>query len=274
MSVNIDLFSLEEQVIVVTGGMGQLGGQFVRTLVTHGAKVAVLDVIDDQDAVQEKFGDLLEDGSVMFSYCDITSRASISDALAAVKARWGVPHGLINNAALDSPPDAPASENGPFEEFPESSWDKVMEVNSKGVFLICQVIGGAMAEQGRGSIINVSSIYGVVSPNQQIYEYRRQGGEEFYKPVAYTASKSSLLNLTRYLATYWGPKGVRVNTMVLGGVYNSQPEEFLGEYCSRVPMGRMADESEYNGAAVFLLSQASSYMTGATLTIDGGWTVW
>ena len=185
-----------------------------------------------------------------------------------------MPYGLVNNVALDSPPDANVDENGPFEDFPESSWDKVMEINSKGAFLLCQVIGGAMAKEGVGSIINVSSIYGIVSPRQQIYEYRRTESEQFYKPVAYSASKSSLLNLTRYLATYWGEKGVRVNTLVLGGVYNSQPEEFVKGYCSNVPMGRMADASEYNGGVVFLLSNASNYMTGATLVMDGGWTAW
>jgi NAD(P)-dependent dehydrogenase (short-subunit alcohol dehydrogenase family) len=272
--MNSNLFDLKGKIIVVTGGMGQLGGQFVSALVEHGAKVAVLDVIADDDAVVEKFGDLLNTGSVMTSYCDITSRASIIEALNEVTESWGTPDGLVNNAALDSPPDAHVNENGPFEEFPESSWDKIMEVNSKGVFLLCQVIGGAMADQFRGSIINISSIYGIVSPNQKIYEYRRQNGGQFYKPVAYSASKSSLMNLTRYLATYWGTKGVRVNTLVMGGVYNSQPKEFLDGYCAHVPMERMAEESEYNGAVIFLLSHASSYMTGSTLTIDGGWTAW
>ena len=272
--MNLDLFNLKNKVVVVTGGMGQLGRQFVRALAECGARVAVFDIIVEEEAVATRFGDLMDDGSVIVTYCDITSRISIEEALDKVVDRWEVPYGLVNNAALDSPPDASANENGPFETFPESSWDKVMEVNSKGVFLLCQVIGGAMAKQGCGSIINVSSTYGMVSPNQTIYEYRRQGGEQFFKPVAYSASKSSLLNLTRYLATYWGQKGVRVNTLVLGGVYNSQPEEFLKGYYANVPMGRMADETEYNGGVVFLLSQASSYMTGATMIIDGGWTAW
>jgi NAD(P)-dependent dehydrogenase (short-subunit alcohol dehydrogenase family) len=185
-----------------------------------------------------------------------------------------VPHGLVNNAALDAPPNAPPEENGPFETFPESSWDSVMAVNTKGVFLLCQAIGGAMAREGRGSIINVSSIYGVVSPDQSLYEYRRQGGEVFYKPVAYSASKSALLNLTRYLATYWAPRGVRVNTLVLGGVFNHQDPRFLEGYHRRVPLGRMAGADEYNGGVLFLLSDASSYMTGAELVMDGGWTAW
>jgi NAD(P)-dependent dehydrogenase (short-subunit alcohol dehydrogenase family) len=181
---------------------------------------------------------------------------------------------LINNAALDSPPGAPVEENGPFESYPESSWDRVMEVNVKGVFLACQAVGGRMAAEGRGSILNICSTYGLVSPDQRLYEYRQRGGEPFYKPVAYSASKSALLNLTRYLAVYWAGSGVRVNTLTFGGVFNGQAQEFLAAYAARVPLGRMAREEEYSGAVVFLLSDASSYMTGANLVIDGGWTAW
>jgi NAD(P)-dependent dehydrogenase (short-subunit alcohol dehydrogenase family) len=131
-----------------------------------------------------------------------------------------------------------------------------------------------MAKQGRGSIINISSIYGILSPCQDIYEFRRQQGEVFYKPVAYSVSKSAVLNLTRYLSTYWAKQGVRVNTLTLGGVFNEQPEEFLEAYCERVPMGRMADAEEFSGAVLFLASDASIYMTGANLVVDGGWSAW
>ena len=254
----------------MSGGCGQLGREFTRALAERGARVAAFDVAhadgdDFDDEIQER---------ILRVTADVTSRDSLEAGLAAVKEKWGVPHALINNAGLDSPPNAPVEETGPFETYPESSWDKVMQVNSKGVFLCCQVLGGAMAEAGRGSIVNISSIYGLVSPDQRIYEYRRARGEEFFKPVAYSASKSSLLNLTRYLATYWAGKGVRVNTLTLAGVFNNQDSQFLEPYTARVPLGRMANSDEYNGAIIFLISDASSYMTGANMIVDGGWTAW
>ena len=147
----------------------------------------------------------------LFSPVDVTRRDSLEAGLEDVKSRWGVPHGLINNAALDSPPNAPATENGPFETYPESSWDDIMAVNVKGVFLCCQVIGGAMAAAGRGAVINIGSIYGLVSPDQRIYDYRRREGQTFFKPAAYAVSKSALLNLTRS----WQPIGVaRVSGLI------------------------------------------------------------
>jgi len=270
-----DLFSVQDKVVVVTGGLGQLGRQFSLALVERGARVAIFDVQVDERRITERFGEerCLED-NLVFLPVDITQRSSIEFGLRQVIARWGVPHALINNAALDSPPNAPAEENGPFETYPETSWEKVMEVNVKGVFLCSQLIGGQMAAAGSGSIISICSIYGMVSPDQRIYEYRRASGGAFFKPVAYSVSKSALLNLTRYLATYWARYNVRVNTLTLGGVFNNQDEEFLKGYCARVPLGRMAREDEYNGAIIFLVSNASSYMTGSNLIIDGGWTAW
>jgi len=269
-----DLFSVEDKIVIITGGLGQLGRQFSLALVDRGAKVAIFDIQVSEQKVAERFGARHTEDNLLFLPVDITRRDSIEAGLGQIDARWGVPHALINNAALDSPPNAPAEENGPFETYPESSWDKVMEVNVKGIFLCSQVVGGQMAEAGRGSIINICSIYGVVSPDQRIYEYRRAGGAPFFKPIAYSASKSALLNLTRYLATYWAGRNVRVNTLTFGGVFNNQDEQFLKGYCARVPLGRMAREDEYNGAIIFLVSDASSYMTGSNLIIDGGWTAW
>ncbi len=250
-----ELFDLSGRVAVVTGGLGQLGSVYVDGLIRRGMKVAIFDVAGDDPV-------------------DVTSRASIEAATERVIAELGVPHLLVNNAALDSPPDAPPEEVGPFETYPESSFDRVMDVNVKGTLLCCQVVGAAMAREGRGSIVNVSSIYGLLSPQQGVYEFRRREGESFTKPVAYSVSKSAILNLTRYLATYWAKDGVRVNTLTLAGVFDDQPQEFLDAYTQRVPLGRMAEAREALGAVVFLASDASSYVTGANLVVDGGWSAW
>ena len=257
------LFDLDGRVAIVTGGMGQLGSVYTAGLVERGMRVAVFDVAA---------GDVPE-GARAYRV-DVTDRVEIEAVLREVEAEWGVPHLLVNNAALDSPPDAPAEEVGPFETYPEESFDAVLDVNVKGAFLCCQVVGGAMAREGRGSIVNVSSIYGLLSPVQDLYEFRRAGGETFVKPVAYSVSKSAVLNLTRYLATYWAKAGVRVNTLTLAGVWNDQSQEFLDAYTSRVPLGRMLDAREALGAVVFLASDASSYVTGANVVVDGGWSAW
>jgi len=261
-----DLFDVKDRVVIVTGGAGQLGRQFSTALLNLGARVAVFDVAK---AHFEACTNQQRSWAV-----DVTDKTSIAEALREVEHRWGAPHALVNAAAIDSPPDASGLENGPLESYPEASFARVLDVNVKGVLLCCQVVGQSMARAGRGSIINVSSIYGMVSPDQRIYEYRALDGEAFFKPVAYSASKSALFNLTRYVATYFAPKKVRCNTLTLGGVYNGQDQRFLEGYHARVPLGRMAQQDEYNGAVVFLVSDASSYMTGSNLVIDGGWTAW
>jgi NAD(P)-dependent dehydrogenase (short-subunit alcohol dehydrogenase family) len=204
----------------------------------------------------------------------VTDRAAIEQATNRVAAEWGEPDILVNAAALDSPPDAPPEEVGPLETYPEASFDRVMDVNVKGTFLSCQVVGARMAAAKRGAIVNISSIYGMLSPVQDVYDFRRARGETFFKPVAYSVSKSALYNLTRYLATYWARSGVRVNTLTLAGVWNEQPSDFVDAYTARMPIGRMADAAEVVGPVVFLVSDASSYVTGANLVADGGWSAW
>ena len=257
------LFDLEGRVAVVTGGMGQLGQVYLAGLAERGMHVASFDVAP---------GDV-PDGVRAYEV-DVTDRASVARAVDDVAAEWGVPHVLVNNAGLDSPPDAPAEDVGSFEEYPEAAFDAVMDVNVKGTLLCCQVVGGAMATQRRGSIVNVSSVYGLLSPPQDLYEFRRAKGETFFKPVAYSVSKSAVLNLTRYLATYWAKEGVRVNTLTLAGVERDQPQEFLDAFAARSPMGRMLDAREALGAVVFLASDASSYVTGSNVVVDGGWSAW
>ncbi|MEM8949571.1 MAG: SDR family oxidoreductase [Pseudomonadota bacterium] len=268
-------FDLKDRVVIVTGGLGQLGHAFAIGLADEGAKVAVFDLSDDRALIHARYGERIDDPNLLFVKADVTSRRFLQDGLDKVVDRWGaVPSGLVNNAGIDTTPDAPPEVSGPFEQFPEEVFDRVMTVNTKGVVLCCQVIGGAMAEAGRGSIVNVGSIYGVVSPDQSLYEDRRKNGEVFFKPAAYSVSKSALYNLTRYLATYWAPSGVRTNIVTFAGVFNNQNEGFQKRYRPKVPLGRMAEADEYVGGIVFLLSDASSYMTGANLVMDGGFTAW
>ncbi|WP_347257666.1 SDR family oxidoreductase [Methylocaldum sp.] len=263
------LFDVSREIVLITGVSGQLGSEYASAFLQRGARVAGLDV--RPSAFSEM---LARDYSERFRFlaADVADRGLLENALAEIDRQFGTPTVLVNNAAIDSPPSAPLEENGPFEDYPEASWDKVIDVNLKGVHLCCQIFGGAMARAGKGSIINIASIYGVVSPDQNLYEYRRQRGETFYKPIAYSASKSGILNMTRYLAVYWAKKNVRVNTLTIAGVFNNQEQAFLDAYCGRIPVGHMAKVSDYNGAVLFLASSASRYMTGANLVVDGGWT--
>ena len=266
--------TVQGKTVVITGGMGQLGVTYATAMAQHGVNVALLDLTPSTEIKNQEFQQFLDKNIIRSYVADVTNRKELELAAAEVINDFGIPEVLINNAALDSPPDSPAEEVGPFETYPESSFDKVMEVNVKGTFLCCQVFGTRMAELGKGSIINISSIYGILSPCQDIYDYRRKDGDTFYKPVAYSTSKSAIINLTQYLATYWAKLGVRVNTLTLAGVFNNQPQEFLDEYCKRMPVGRMAEAEECIGPVLLLASDASSYMTGSNLVVDGGWSAW
>lgn len=264
-----NLFDVSHKIVLITGASGQLGMEYQTAFLEHGAKVIGIDITKSTgiSELEEKFNK-----DYCFLSCDITSKDSLISCFAEIKSNIGSPDVLINNAAIDSPPGSPMEETGPFESYPEESWDKVLDVNLKGTFLTCQVFGAEMAKNNKGSIINISSIYGLVSPDQSIYDFRRKKGEDFFKPVAYSASKSGILNLTRYLASYWTKDNIRVNSLTIAGVFNNQEDEFLKAYCKRIPIGRMANSEEYNGAVIFLASDASSYMTGSNIIIDGGWT--
>ncbi|MAU55478.1 MAG: short-chain dehydrogenase [Dehalococcoidia bacterium] len=263
---NNKLFDVREKIIIITGGSGNLGSIYAEHLVNEGALVYNLDIKDP------KKNKTSSAKNYNFLQADLTKRNAIKIALEEVVKTSGIPDALINNAALDSPPGDQAIINGRFEDYPEDAWDDVIEVNLKSIFLCCQVIGASMSKNNNGgSIVNISSHYGIVSPDQRIYSYRKQ---EFNKPISYATSKSGVLNLTRYLSTYWGSKNIRVNTLTLGGVFDGQDEQFVNNYSSKVPLGRMATKEEYCGAIQFLISSASSYMTGANLILDGGWTAW
>lgn len=264
-----EMFGLERRVAVVTGGAGLLGREFVKTLRDAGAKVAVFDI---QTKYPREFEKVLLDKNVAVYKTDVTDKKSIQRALKAISKKWGTPQILVNAAAIDIPPSY-SKKGNLFETYPEESLEKIMDVNVKGTFLCSQIIGAAMAKGGGGSIINISSVYGEVSPDQRIY-VRKGGKGTFIKPISYCMSKGSIHSITKYLATYWAKKNVRVNTVTFGGVFSNQDKEFVENYSSRVPMGRMARCNEYNGAVLFLASDASSYMTGANLVIDGGYTAW
>lgn len=271
------LFSVKDKVIIVTGGLGQLGAQYVKTLHARGAKVAALATRLDDARIDRVFGEIKDSPRLFCAEVNITDKTSINRVLDAIEAKWGVADGLVNNAGVDTQPSAPPEVSGPFEEFPEEVFRDVVEVNLVGTFLMTQQVGKRMRQVGKGgSIVNVGSIYGVVSPVQDIYSFKKEDtGIPFIKPVAYSAAKSGLYNFTRYCATYWGRDGIRVNTLTLSGVERSdQDPRFQKNYTNRIPIGRMAKPHEYNGAVVFLLSDASVYMTGSNVVVDGGWTAW
>ena len=223
-----DLFSLENDIVIVTGVSGQLGSEYASAILLHGAsKVIGLDL---RPSSKSEVTSSKKNENKFFLETDITDKTSLIDSCDNILLNYGVPTVLINNAGLDSNPDSSLEDAQRFENYPEDSWDKVIDVNLKGTFLCCQVLGPRWQIMERGSIINISSIYGIVSPDQSLYDYRRARGEDFYKPVAYSASKSGLINLTKYLSVYWAKENVRVNTLTIAGVLNNQDQDFLDVY--------------------------------------------
>ncbi len=205
---------------------------------------------------------------------DITSPNSVTALVQACLSAFGRLDILVNSAALDPKFDREHSDRpaGAFEDFPLEAWNAALAVNLTGSFLCAQAATPPMLAQGGGSIINLCSTYGLVGPDQRIYQ--RPGEAARFKPVYYSVTKAGMLGLTRYLATYYGDRGIRVNALTPGGVFNDHDEEFVRNYSARTVLGRMARKDEMNGALLFLASDASSYMTGANLVVDGGWTAW
>lgn len=256
---------LKDKIAILTGGSGILGKQFANTLLQCGAKVAIFDIKEFEN---------IEENNMLKYYCvDVTKKSSIKEGLDKVIDELGVPDILINNAGIDSPPSANSEANYRFEDVPEYIFRNTIDVNVIGVVLCCQVIGKAMMERG-GSIINIGSIYGMLSPNNNIYKYKQTDSNQWYKPVAYSLSKSSLYNFTRYLATYWASNNIRVNIVSPSGVFNNQEHQFLEQYQKLVPMNRMSDASEVAYPIMFLASEYSSYITGQNIVIDGGYSAW
>ena len=278
MSV-FDRFSLKGRVAVVTGGAGLLGTQHAAALLEAGAKVVLLDT---NESKLKSAVDLLQNASTreaVLGLCtDITSEEEVKAARSAILSQWKQDANiLVNNAAIDPKFDPTPSLPHPsrLENFPLNQWNLELSVGITGAFICSRVFGSPMAEHGSGSIINVASDLGVIAPDQRIYkEPGRPDHLQRVKPATYSVVKHGLIGLTKYLSTYWADRGVRCNTLAPGGVYNQHSEEFLSRLTPLIPMGRMAHLDEYQAAILFLASDASSYMTGSTLSIDGGRTVW
>jgi len=263
------LFSLKDKVVVITGGYGLLGKQFAKAVSSAGAQVVVSGRNIDK-AMQ-----IAKDVGGFAVEIDVTQKQSIENAVEQIMCKFGKIDGLINNASFSSPVNEKNNYSYSFESFSQKYWDKSIDVDLTGVFLCSQSIGRVMVKNNKGVIINISSIYGNVSPDQSIYRsIKDKNDNTFVKPISYCAVKSAVINITRYLSVYWAENNIRVNTLSLGGVKDNQNNVFVDAYSNKTPMGRMAKEGEYNGAIIFLLSDASSYMTGANLIIDGGWTAW
>jgi NAD(P)-dependent dehydrogenase (short-subunit alcohol dehydrogenase family) len=260
-------FDLNGRVVVITGGGGILGRRLTAALADHGGLVAVLD--RDATKAEEAVANSGYPDRVRAYVTDVTDRPDIERTLGQIEQDLGSPAVLVNNAAAKSP-----NFFSPFEQFPLEDWCAVLDSNLTSAMLCCQVFGGAMVRRAAGSVINVLSVYGVVAPDQRIYVGSLYEGHPINSPAVYSASKAGLWGLTQYLAAYWGAAGVRVNAITPGGVFSGQNDQFVKNYSARVPLGRMAGDDEISGAVLFLASDASSYVTGHNLVIDGGLTVW
>jgi NAD(P)-dependent dehydrogenase (short-subunit alcohol dehydrogenase family) len=266
-------FDLSGRAAVVTGGCGILGRRFCRGLLEAGAAVAIVD-LGEEDTAQVA-ADLRNEtgGRAVGLAADLRDPAAVAAMVERAEEELGPLRVLISNAATKS--SDPAAFFAPYESYSLETWREVTAVNLDAMFLVSQAAGRAMLAHGRGgSIIQTSSIYGVVAPDQRIYEGSEYEGRAINTPAVYAATKAAVVGLTKYLATYWAERGIRVNTLAPGGVASGQNAAFRERYSARVPMGRMAEAGELMGTVLYLASDASSYVTGQTLVVDGGLTAW
>ena len=269
-------FDLTHRVAVVTGGVGLLGAEFCKTLAEAGAVVAVVDL--NGDAADKVADALTKDGYHAKGIAvDITKLDSVKQMVASVLADFGRLDILVNSAALDPKFDPEAASKGiapgAFEDYPLEQWNAAMNVNLTGMFLVTQACVKPMLEKGKkGSIINICSTYGLNGPDQRIYI--KDEKRVAYKPVYYTTTKAGVMGFTKYLAAYYAETEIRVNALTPGGVFNNHEDYFVKNYSAKTILGRMARKDEMNGALLFLASDASSYMTGNNVVVDGGWTAW
>jgi NAD(P)-dependent dehydrogenase (short-subunit alcohol dehydrogenase family) len=270
-----ELFDLSGRVAIVTGGAGLLGYHHGAILSEAGAHVVLLDLPAANPHARAEMLTREHEIPALSLVCDITAESSVTQARDQVLQRFGRIDILINNAANNPRVEDGNSSWSRLENFPLDAWEADLRVGLTGAFLCSRVFGAEMANRGLGVIVNVASDLAVVAPDQRLYRVDGLAdSEQPVKPVTYSVVKTALLGLTRYLATYWSAANVRVNAISPGGVFNGQPEVFLSRIQELIPMGRMAHRDEYQGAILFLCSDASSYMTGANLVIDGGRTCW
>ncbi len=272
-----ELFRLDGRVALVTGGAGLLGQRYCEALLEAGARVVIGDLDSGRAA---ELARQLSAADVLGTSLDVADEASVHACVEAAKDRFGRLDILVNNAALTvrggSETLDPADYFARFEDYKRGIWEQALAVNLTGMVLCAQAAGRQMLQQGGGVMVNISSTYGVVAPDQRLYEGVKSpyGEVGFNTPVSYAVTKTAVLGLTRYLATYWGRQNIRVNALTPHGVYDNHDATFVSNFVARSPLGRMARNDEYRGALLFLVSDASSYMTGANLVVDGGWTAW
>lgn len=263
-------FNLKRQVAIVTGGLGMLGREFTKALLQANARVAVFDIVDPSRTDLA----LMKNHPLKFFKVDVTNEKEVSSAIKQIEQKWETPTILANNAGWKaSPQDSRAG--APFQKYSMELWEEVFKINALSAAICSKIAGGAMIRRRKpGVIINIASLYALASPDQKIYDYKlKKTGKKFFKDPPYSASKAALIAFTRDLAVQWAPYGIRVVAMALGGVEREESDKaFVKAYSSRTPLGRMAHKDDFNGALVFLASDAASYITGTTLVIDGGWT--
>lgn len=277
MHVDVEtLFDLSGRVAVITGGSGLLGYKHAEVIAAAGGTPVLVDLPGTEPAARAELLERSYGVRAMGCPADITSLTQVQAMLAAVLERFGTVDILINNAANNPKVDATADPVwSRLENFPLDIWEADIAVGLTGAFLCSQAIGSEMARRKKGVILNIASDLAVIAPDQRLYRQDALAEDrQPVKPVSYSVVKTALLGLTRYLATYWADSGVRVNAISPGGVYTGQPEEFVTRLSSLIPLSRMARVDEYQGAILFMCSDASSYMTGANVVIDGGRSSW
>lgn len=272
-----NIFDLTGKIVVITGAAGLLGRRHAGAVAAFGGTPLLLDLFPEPlESLANELNSRYSAGAVGYTV-DITREEMVAECCAQVLEKYDSIHVLINNAANNPKVDATSSvtNTSRLENFPLDLWNQDLAVSLTGSFLCAKYFGSAMASAGKGNIINISSDLGIIAPDQRLY--RKEGVPEHLqnvKPVTYSVVKTGLIGLTRYLATYWADKGVRCNALCPGGVFNNQGDDFVAKVSNLIPLGRMANADEYQGAIVFLASEASSYMNGAILVIDGGRTCW